>query len=137
MKVAASRHLLVQIKQWEEQNIMWNLLKVDNSDTKTMVGTNLLSLLLTLNIFQTTFWCFHCRLWTSKCRLGCWNEMKAAVNSFCMTWTNVNPSHATGVFLYPLKIPENLWFSDVFRGYRKTSVTCNGLIFSLDARYRN
>ena len=30
--------------------------------------------------------------------------------------------HATGFFLYPLKISENQRFSDVFRGYRKRSV---------------
>ena len=25
---------------------------------------------ITLNRFHTLFWCFHCWLWTSKCRLG-------------------------------------------------------------------
>ena len=34
----------------------------------------------------------------------------------------INPSHATGFFLYLLKTSENLWFSDVFRGHRKTLV---------------
>ena len=29
----------------------------------------LVSLLLTLNRFQTLFWCFRCWLWTSKCTL--------------------------------------------------------------------
>ena len=38
-----------------------------------------------------------------------------------------NPFHATGLFLYPLKIWENLWFSDIFRGYRKRTVAWNGL----------
>ena len=32
----------------------------------------------------------------------------------------VNPFHATGLFLYPLKISENQRFSDAFRGYRKS-----------------
>ena len=27
----------------------------------------------------------------------------------------------------PLKTSENLWFSDVIRGYQKRSVACNGL----------
>ena len=31
-------------------------------------------------------------------------------------------------FLYPLKTSENLWLSDVFRGYRKRPVAWNGLI---------
>ena len=30
-------------------------------------------------------------------------------------------------FLYPLKTSEKLWFSDVFRGYRKRSVAWKGL----------
>ena len=29
------------------------------------------------------------------------------------------PFHATGLFIYPMKISEKLWFSDVLRGYRK------------------
>ena len=28
----------------------------------------------------------------------------------------INPYYATGLFPYPLKTSENLWFSDVFRG---------------------
>ena len=31
----------------------------------------------------------------------------------------INPFQANVPFLYPLKTSENLWFSDVFRGYRK------------------
>ena len=33
----------------------------------------------------------------------------------------INAFHATGFFLYPLKTPENLMFSDVFRGYIRMS----------------
>ena len=40
----------------------------------------------------------------------------------------INTFHATGVFLYSLKTLENLWFSDVFRGYRKRPVTSNVLM---------
>ena len=39
----------------------------------------------------------------------------------------VNPFHASGLFWYPLKTSENLWFSDVFRGYQKRTVAWNGL----------
>ena len=28
----------------------------------------------------------------------------------------INPFHVTGLFLYPLKTPENMWFSDVLKG---------------------
>ena len=31
----------------------------------------------------------------------------------------INPFHATGLFLYPLKTLENLWFSDFFQGVKK------------------
>ena len=41
-----------------------------------------------------------------------------------------NPFHATDLFWYPLKTSENLWFSDVFRGYQKRLVAWNGLISS-------
>ena len=30
----------------------------------------------------------------------------------------INPVQSNVSFLYPLKTSENLWFSDVFRGYR-------------------
>ena len=32
---------------------------------------------------------------------------------------SVNPFHATGFFLYTLKISEKFWFSNIFTGYRK------------------
>ena len=31
----------------------------------------LVFLLLTWNIFHTLYYCFYCRIWTSKCQLGC------------------------------------------------------------------
>ena len=34
----------------------------------------------------------------------------------------MNPFHAFGLFLYALKLPKNLWYSDVFRVYRKRPV---------------
>ena len=39
----------------------------------------------------------------------------------------MDPFHANDLFLYPLKTSENLWFSDVFRGYRKRPMARNGL----------
>ena len=35
----------------------------------------------------------------------------------------VDPIHVTDLFLYALKRSENLWFSHVFRGYRKRPVS--------------
>ena len=51
-------------------------------------------------------------------------------------YTALNPFHSTGLFLYTLKTPENLWFSDIFRGYRKRLETWNGLnTQSLETRF--
>ena len=38
-----------------------------------------------------------------------------------------NPFQANVPFLYPLKMSENLWSSDGFRGYRKGTLAWNGL----------
>ena len=40
-----------------------------------------------------------------------------------------NPFQANIPFLYPLKRSENLWFSDLFRGYRKRTVTWKEFFF--------
>ena len=50
------------------------------------------------------------------------------------TKTSINSFHATGLFRCPLKTSENLWFSDVFRGYRKRPVAWNGLRVGLNLR---
>ena len=49
----------------------------------------------------------------------------------------LNPFHATGLLLHLLKILENLWFSDVFRGYGKRPVAWNGLMYQLFFRTTN
>ena len=41
---------------------------------------------------------------------------------------NLKPFLATDLFWHPLKTPENLWFSDVFRGYQKRLMAGNGLV---------
>ena len=50
------------------------------------------------------------------------------INALIVMTDLINPFHATDLFWYPLKTSENLWFSDVFRGYQKRSVAWNGLI---------
>ena len=35
---------------------------------------------------------------------------------------HINPFQVTGLFLHFMEISENLWFSDVFTGYRKRPV---------------
>ena len=39
----------------------------------------------------------------------------------------INPFHATGLYLYPLKTSEKLWFPDIFSGHRKRLLKLNGL----------
>ena len=39
----------------------------------------------------------------------------------------INPFHATGPFQYLLMTSESILLSNVFRGYRKGPVVCNGL----------
>ena len=36
--------------------------------------------------------------------------------------SSATPFHVTCHFLFPLKILENLWFSDVFSGYRNRTL---------------
>ena len=49
----------------------------------------------------------------------------------------LNPFHAIGLFLYLLKTSENLWFSDIFRAYRKRPVAWNGLMYQIFFRTTN
>ena len=49
------------------------LFKVDSGNTRKIskiCSKFPVSFMLTLNRFHTLFWCFHCWLWTNKCRLG-------------------------------------------------------------------
>ena len=46
----------------------------------------------------------------------------------CLMWNaKINPFHATGLFLSPLKTSEIVCLSDILRGYRKRLVAWNGL----------
>ena len=38
---------------------------------------------------------------------------------------HINPFHATGIFPYPLKTSENLWFYEAFKGVQKEPVVWN------------
>ena len=48
---------------------------------------------------------------------------KRVINNNCRKCSAVKPFHTTCLFLYSLKKKtENLWFSDIFRGFRKRSL---------------
>ena len=64
------------------------------------------------------------------------HTIKKYQESLSTSWLHIctepcNPFHANDLFWCPLKTSENLWFSNVFRGYQKRSVTWNGLKFNL------
>ena len=43
----------------------------------------------------------------------------------------MNPFQVKKNFLYSLKLTENMWFSDAFRGYKESNVAWNGKMFEL------
>ena len=47
----------------------------------------------------------------------------------------VNLFNVTGLFWYPLKTSKNLWYSEVFREYRKRTMAWNGLVHCFYANY--
>ena len=49
-----------------------------------------------------------------------------------MWLTEPNPFLTNAPILYPLKTPENLWFSDAFRGYKMGTLARNGLMTELN-----
>ena len=57
-------------------------------------------------------------------------KFASGLNKFANIFTerDSNPFHDFGLFLYPLKVPENQSFSNVFREYRKRLVALYGLV---------
>ena len=51
-----------------------------------------------------------------------------------LDWKRLNnvitPFHATGLFLYPFKIPEKQIYTDVFRVHTNRPIARNGLVFN-------
>ena len=88
-----------------------DLFKVNNSNIRKVV---LMSLLLTLKIIYTFFWCFCCWLWT--CKNVCWERHYGMKNSHFQNIFGVphifimpiNPLQPGVAYLYPLKTWENL-----------------------------
>ena len=86
-------------------------------------------LLLTLNVFHTFFSVSIVDFEQVSICWVCYEKFPPEEELYtklqCLRKCNedLNPFHSTCLFLYPLKTSENLWFSDVFRGYRKRSVS--------------
>ena len=57
--------------------------------------------------------CFWLSCWTATNKLSCFQNLKQF---------ELNPFSTNVPFLYPLKISQNLRFSDVFRGYRSETL---------------
>ena len=69
-------------------------------------------------------------------KLSCFEEMLIPLNAEGVYWCSAEllpatfyPFQTNVLFLYPLKMLENLWFSDVFRGYRNKKMAWKGLSF--------
>ena len=86
-------------------------------------------------ILLLLYWFVHCKHVFTRweiytCRTHKYNTTTKA---FCcihnyLSDECINPFHATGLFLDPVKTLENLSVSDVFRRCRKRPVVLNGLI---------
>ena len=74
-------------------------------------------------IFKSIYFEEHLRTTASEVSNSKWMDSTPFVFIF-----HINPFHANVPFLCPLKTSENLWFSDVFRGYRNGTLAWKGLI---------
>ena len=58
------------------------------------------------------------------------DDLKTISDKQMLTDNVINPFPANDPILYPLKTPESLWFSGVFRGYKMGTLAGNGLMSS-------
>ena len=94
------RHSLVQSRQWKQQSIVRNLFKVKEKTPKRRQWRR--SGVFIVNFEQITpllhftplFWCFHCWLWRSKCRLG------IILKPLLLLWTGTFPAPKHFQYLY-------------------------------------
>ena len=73
------------------------------------------------------FFCEFCEISRNN---FCYRIPPVAVSAQKQALTQLNLFNATDLFLYPLEIFKNLWFSDVFKGYWKRPVVMK-LIYCL------
>ena len=64
---------------------------------------------------------------TAQLGLSFTSKLDWSVYKVSIARTAFNPYLASVPILYPLKTPENLWFSGVFRGYKMGTLARNGL----------
>ena len=110
-------------------SLAWDFWRVTNSSDQRRVWTaNLLHAMQVLKplrhkaqLVKKLFWWWHIRDFLkilNSSDMQCLN---------CKLIHSINPFHASISFLYPLKTSGNLWFSDVFKGYRNGTLTWKGL----------
>ena len=88
---------------------------------------------ITLNRFHTLFWCFHCWLWTSKCRLG--SSQKVSSRNFEVQWIFFLSNILTLTFSSPsisescieIKINLNFYFHGSLWCFKRFYKDLNGL----------
>ena len=76
-----------------------------------------------MNIYTKTKGLHHASKYLVK---DCLSENAPGMGSFNDTFHpsnhTINPFSSSVTFLYPLKMSENQWFSDAFRGYRNVTL---------------
>ena len=118
------------------QNLHWMRW---NSTTKTSEwhhGGVLLSLIFSKRNLAPWPWTHSTRHLTHETSVSIYNFEHVFALFFCLLNSLVPrfslaimiPCQVTGLFLYPLKAPENQRFSGVFRGYRKRQMAWNRLM---------
>ena len=69
-------------------------------------------------------------LWHPLIRVGCWISNNVKINQPILVQCHISIT-PENIRIYPLKMSENLWFSDVLRGYGNVTLDWNGLKLNL------
>ena len=111
----------LSIVQFEQVNLSWGIEKANRIAKKKSLAQSLLHFIIKmilLCMFSCEFskilrTCF-CGIHLASARGTCEEMFKNAKNFFYSENCQYYPYQATALFFYPLKVSENLWFSDFF-----------------------
>ena len=79
---------------------------------------------------------FYKNTWACQMSTIKFHKIDALFEVIQLVLVIINPFHATGLFLFPLKTSKNLWFPDVFKMYNKRPVAWYGLMKVLKVMQR-
>ena len=125
-KYCTTRNIKSLLPVWRK-DYFFSFIKYLNQKWHNLLLNKIISFNTTRVNFTTKYDSFK---WQS---IGNINSVIAkSILSYSMNW-----NQATNLLLHPLNKSENLWFSDVFRGYRKRPVAWNELkVWSVGFPYR-